>query len=148
MCLWHRSLCALAFSLLCASVFVAAQATLRARTDASPLRSLADLNAAAVSSPLLLVHFDPFSSSMIGGSPSPSLACSAKCQELLSLCEGAASLPLPKRSRITCGRAQGDGDWIKGCVFAAVAASHCVHTYLHTGSSRMSQHHQIIHHHF
>ena len=148
MCLWHRSLCALAFSLLCASVFVAAQATLRARTDASPLRSLADLNAAAVSSPLLLVHFDPVSSRISDASSTPSVACSAKCQELLSLCEGAASLPLPKRSRITCGRAQGDGDWIKGCVFAAVAASHCVHTYLHTGSSRMSQHHQIIHHHF
>jgi hypothetical protein len=98
-------------------MIVAAQSSAPAPAAASILQSLADLNAAIVGSPLLLVLFDQFSQGSIGGgSDSPVTECSTTCQKLLLLCEGAAALPLPQRSRITCGLAQGQREWMKVCV--------------------------------
>jgi hypothetical protein len=113
-----QSACASTFCLISALLLVAAQRSAPTPRDAFILTSLSDLNTAVVSAPLLLVLFDPFSQRSSGAtSASPFTECSADCQKLLSLCEGAAALPLPQRSRIACGHAQGDREWMKMCVF-------------------------------
>lgn len=112
-----QAACAPTLCLISLLMVVAVHSSAPAPTAASILHSLADLNAAIVGSPLLLVVFDQFSpSSSGGGSASPVTECSTACQKLLMLCEGAAALPLPQRSRITCGRAQGEREWMKVCV--------------------------------
>jgi hypothetical protein len=111
----HRSSSA-AFIWLMFALILAAQGASPALLNAAILKSFADLDAAAQSSPLLLVLFDPFSPRSSSDSHLPGIQCSTKCRELLLLCEGAAALRLPKRSRITCGLAQGDREWMKGCV--------------------------------
>ena len=98
-------------------LLVVAQIFAAAPTGSNVLKSLVDLNAAVVSAPLLLVLFDPFSPKSSGiASTSTDIECSAGCRKLLSLCEGAAVLQLPQRSRITCALAQGDREWMKMCV--------------------------------
>lgn len=110
----HPSLCAAPLCSLFVLMLAAATRAAPSPTVASSLRSLADLNAAVSRAPLLLVLFDPFSQkSSDNTSPPPALECSNTCQMLLSLCQGAAALPLPQRSRITCGLAQGDKQWMK-----------------------------------
>jgi hypothetical protein len=110
----QRSLNESAFYLIFVTSFVLAHCSATILHAASTFKSLAELNAAVVSAPLLLVLFEPFSSRNRGAiATNPDIQCSAKCEELLSLCNGAAALPLPKRSRITCGHAQGDKEWMK-----------------------------------
>jgi hypothetical protein len=113
-----KSACASTLCVISALFLVAAQRPAPAPTDAVILTSLSDLNAAVVSASLLLVLFDPFSQKGSGAtSASSDTECSTDCQKLLSLCEGAAALPLPQRSRIACGHARGGREWMKMWVF-------------------------------
>jgi hypothetical protein len=117
-------------------------------TATTVLKSLAELNAAVASVPLLLVLFEPYPARISFGTIHSEIECSTKCEELLSLCNRAAALQLPKRSRITCGHAQGDREWMKMCVFFHLFCVKCVRDHMQPLSvfSQMSQHRLIIHH--
>jgi hypothetical protein len=108
-----------AFYLILVTAFLSAHCSATIISTASTFKSLAELNAAVVSVPLLLVLFEPFTTRDRGEiTPDSDIQCSTKCKDLLALCNGAAALPLPKSSRITCGHAQGDKEWMKMYVFS------------------------------
>jgi hypothetical protein len=112
------------FYLILVTAFLLAHCGATILSTASTFNSLAELNAAVVSVPLLLVLFEPFSTTNRGDITTDSdMQCSTQCKELLTLCNGAAALPLPKSSRITCGRAQGDKEWMKMYVFSQCHAA-------------------------